>query len=173
MNLRIHGWLFLAILVLGGCETKTKVVDRCGDGFLDPGEQCDGALLGEQTCLSLGYYVDGQLACRSDCSFDTSECGGRCGDGYLDGDEGESCDLFELDGQTCESLGFGGGALSCRPDCSFNLAGCVSECGDGEVEPDEGCDDGGREDGDGCDAYCRVEPGYACDEEPSVCGAVC
>ncbi|HEY3352764.1 MAG TPA: hypothetical protein VGQ83_05920 [Polyangia bacterium] len=45
---------------------------RCGDGHLDPGEPCDGVLLGGATCASLGY-VGGALACAA-CRFDTSGC---------------------------------------------------------------------------------------------------
>jgi len=160
-------------LLLFGCGTKTKFVNSCGDGYLDPGEQCDKLELRGQTCLSLGHYIDGQLSCHFNCSFNTAECGGFCGDGILETDHGELCDLFELDDQTCQTMGFSGGALSCRSDCSFNTEGCLSVCGDGRVEPDEGCDDGNREVGDGCDAFCLVEPGYACGEEPSECDTVC
>ncbi len=156
-----------------GCETKTKAVDRCGDGFLDPGEDCDGKELGGHTCLSLGHYVDGPLSCRSNCRFNTSGCGGHCGDGILEKANGEDCDLYDLDGKDCESLGFSGGSLGCGTDCRFNTGSCHSVCGDGVVEPDEACDDGNREDGDGCDSYCRVEPGHFCEGSPSVCDAVC
>ncbi|CAN0553403.1 unnamed protein product, partial [Laminaria digitata] len=42
-------------------------------------------------------------------------------------------------------------------------------CGDGLVRGDEGCDDGARSPRDGCDSQCRVERGYQCSGEPSVC----
>ena len=44
-------------------------------------------------------------------------------------------------------------------------------CGDGRVQLALGevCDDGGTEDGDGCNAACTLEPGYACEGEPSDC----
>ena len=47
----------------------------CGDGAIDPGEDCDGAELGGQTCegLDLGF-TGGTLACGPDCSFDASMC---------------------------------------------------------------------------------------------------
>jgi hypothetical protein len=44
----------------------------CGNGGLDPGEQCDGSNLDGQTCQSLGFG-GGTLAC-SNCAFDTSRC---------------------------------------------------------------------------------------------------
>ena len=36
-------------------------------------------------------------------------------------------------------------------------------CGDGDIEPPETCDDGNREDGDGCSAICQLEPVGFCD----------
>lgn len=44
-------------------------------------------------------------------------------------------------------------------------------CGDGRVSPGETCDDGALELGDGCDASCQVEPGFACAGAPSRCAA--
>jgi cysteine-rich repeat protein len=46
-------------------------------------------------------------------------------------------------------------------------------CGDGVVKPSEACDDGDLAAGDGCDAACQVEEGWACAGEPSVCGLIC
>ncbi len=45
-------------------------------------------------------------------------------------------------------------------------------CGDGLIESPEGCDDGGATPGDGCDASCQIESGWACVGEPSVCTVV-
>jgi cysteine-rich repeat protein len=45
-------------------------------------------------------------------------------------------------------------------------------CGNGRIERGESCDDGRPPaTGDGCDASCKVEPGYVCttEVEPSVC----
>ncbi|TAL50092.1 hypothetical protein EPN81_03805 [Patescibacteria group bacterium] len=48
----------------------------CGDGFVDPDEECEtggtGSLNG-QTCTSRGYY-QGTLSCASNCTFNTSGC---------------------------------------------------------------------------------------------------
>ena len=46
-------------------------------------------------------------------------------------------------------------------------------CGNGVPESPESCDDGGAAAGDGCDASCNVESGYACAGQPSVCTAGC
>jgi len=45
----------------------------CGNGVVNYDEDCDGADLNEETCISLGADV-GQLACRSDCTFDLEGC---------------------------------------------------------------------------------------------------
>jgi hypothetical protein len=54
----------------------------CGNGIQEPGEQCDGADLGGQTCISLGF-ISGTLSCNLGCTFNTSGCftGGGGGGG--------------------------------------------------------------------------------------------
>jgi len=46
-------------------------------------------------------------------------------------------------------------------------------CGDGVRDGTETCDDGNTTSGDGCDASCRIETGYACSGTPSACATVC
>jgi len=47
---------------------------ECGNGVIDPGEQCDGANLNGFDCTNLGY-TGGTLACDPvTCTFDTSMC---------------------------------------------------------------------------------------------------
>lgn len=45
-----------------------------------------------------------------------------CGNEIIEG--GEDCEGENLNGQTCESLGFGPGTLSCDIACSFDTYGC-------------------------------------------------
>ena len=46
----------------------------CGNGKLDPGEQCDGKLLPSGiTCQKLGYDV-GTISCKGNCTLDVSNC---------------------------------------------------------------------------------------------------
>ncbi len=48
----------------------------CGNGVVDPGEQCDMLDLQGFSCLDLGLG-DGELACAAGtCTFDTSDCTG-------------------------------------------------------------------------------------------------
>lgn len=49
----------------------------CGDGFIDPDEDCDsgsyGSILGGASCISEGF-TSGTISCSSACSFVTSSC---------------------------------------------------------------------------------------------------
>ena len=54
------------------CNTPCPV---CGNELTEMYEVCDGTDLVGQTCQSLGYNLDGTLACAADClSFDESDC---------------------------------------------------------------------------------------------------
>ncbi len=44
-----------------------------------------------------------------------------------------------------------------------------ASCGNRKVDAGEGCDDGDRADGDGCDGTCQVEDGWTCTGQPSAC----
>ncbi len=46
----------------------------CGDGFIDPGETCDGASMSGSTCVTQGF-ISGTLSCNSTCTaLVTSSC---------------------------------------------------------------------------------------------------
>ncbi|MFH2007580.1 MAG: kelch repeat-containing protein [bacterium] len=129
-----------------GCSyfDTSGCVTSCGDGFMGGTEQCDGADLGGATCESLGYY-GGALTCTASCTLDLTACAavGRCGDGDIQTTEGEECDETNLDGETCDSLGFYGGTLACDPtSCLFDVTICGGYCGDGLVQTADGetCD---------------------------------
>ena len=42
-------------------------------------------------------------------------------------------------------------------------------CGNGKVERGEACDDKNKKNADGCSSLCRVESGYSCTNQPSLC----
>ncbi len=58
-------------------ESGSPFAGYCGDGFIDPDEDCDvgtyGELLGGAVCTNLGY-TGGDLSCGGDCQFDTGLC---------------------------------------------------------------------------------------------------
>jgi len=85
------------------CSNVDPVV--CGDGNVDAGEQCDD-----------GNTANGD-GCDNLCQIEPF-----CGDGNLD--QGEQCDGNDLDGETCQSLGYIPGVLSCNASCWFDFSEC-------------------------------------------------
>jgi hypothetical protein len=137
--------LFFCFLLLSACKTTVTTKGACGDGFLDPGEACDGAAFSVSECNDLGFHFQsGPITCLADCSLNLAVCSGRCGDGELQAAGGEHCEGGDLNGQSCQLLNLGGGALSCNDECHFDTSGCETSavCGDGTIhEPFEDCED--------------------------------
>lgn len=109
-------------VLVGICLDEVCLQNRCGDGVIRAGEQCDMGALGSATdCLALGYYHAGPLTCAADCVFDTSACAGYCGDAVVQA----GIEVCDGDTTTCQSLGFvNGGAVACTSACTWNTAGC-------------------------------------------------
>ena len=122
----------------------------CGDGVVDPGEQCDD-----------GPNNGPGKACNAMCQANA------CGDGDVGPDE------------QCDDGADNGDTNSCKLDCTNNVCGdgkvgpgegcddgnqvdddecsntCVpASCGDGVVAPTEQCDDGNADNTDACTAAC-------------------
>ncbi len=154
--------------------------DACGDGIIDPGEDCDGGNLGGQSCASLGFG-GGNLVCQNNCVFDTSGCS-DCGNGILD--PGEECDGTNFGGKTCSTFGLAdGAALACTDDCTIDTGPCET-CGNGVIDPGEDCDGnnlgGGTCEGQGyngggdlsCAANCQYDEGQ-CENCECLSGVCC
>jgi fibro-slime domain-containing protein len=149
-------------------KPKSVCASFCGDGVVANDELCD-----DGTDNNVGTYGK----CASDCL----SRGPNCGDGEVQGSDGEACD----DGQNLT----GYGATGCAPGCklpascgdgeinvvfgeqcdegtAFNVGdygGCTptcqlaSRCGDGARQETEGCDDGNLLSNDGCSSQCNIE----------------
>lgn len=64
-----------------------------------------------------------------------------CGDGKIT--DSEKCEMNNLDGQTCGSLGFGEGTLGCAANCmNFDTSSCGASatCGDNNIDGTDLCD---------------------------------
>lgn len=111
----------------------------CGNGALDAGEECDGALLGGQDCTTQGFDT-GTLACNANCTFNTAGCADFvCGNNTQEG--GEVCDGTDLNAQDCVTQGFDAGTLACNGTCdAFVTTGCTETCGDNAAANGEVCD---------------------------------
>ncbi len=81
---------------------------ECGDGIVDTNEACEPGEAVSSSCVQLGFER-GELACASDCTFDTSDCSGTedCFDVHdNDGDGAVDCfdeDCNEACAHSCES----------------------------------------------------------------------
>ncbi|MBQ9394565.1 MAG: hypothetical protein IJU23_03480 [Proteobacteria bacterium] len=130
----------------GYITTGCSEAKKCGNGKLDDGEICDGALLNGRTCVQqVGFGSTGTPACNETCSgYTTGSCTPeiKCGNGILD--SGEKCDTTLLNGATCESVvGMGStGTLSCNNKCEFDTAKCTASvgCGNGKIDEGEACE---------------------------------
>ncbi|MGB1698999.1 MAG: hypothetical protein ACPHRO_03525, partial [Nannocystaceae bacterium] len=90
-------------------------------------EQCDDGAANTDTCP----YGQGS------CSVCTTQCvqaevsGPFCGDGSIDGADGEVCDAPNLGGEDCNTQTAGAspfGTLACAADClSFDTSGCTAQ----------------------------------------------
>ncbi len=160
-------FIIFIVLVFGISACDEKKAKPCGNGRLDPGEQCDPGILEQAD------------NCTDDCRLKAF-----CGNGLLE--EGEQCDDGNLvNGDGCSSecrveRGCGNGIIDwlivedrlfieeCDDGNLEDGDGCSSECriegtgpacGNGILEWPEQCDDGNLEDGDGCSSECKVESG--------------
>ena len=77
---RIYSVLVLFFLVittsytLSGCAGGEPTNGVCGNGILEPGEECDGTSLGGKTCTDLGFSLGRLPVCTEECKLDTSVC---------------------------------------------------------------------------------------------------
>jgi uncharacterized delta-60 repeat protein len=178
-------------VVAAGLETRpdgrgfvavvARFVDgQCGNGTLEPGEECDD-----------GNVVNGD-GCDANCTV--TRCGNtvtssaeECDDGNQQNDDAckNDCTL-----NVCGDGVVRTGVEVCDDGNSIDDDGCSNSCqrtrcGDGVRDPSEECDDGNTTNGDGCDANClveqcgngRVEGGEQCDSGTltgdAVCAAAC
>jgi hypothetical protein len=132
-----------------GCGTP-GAPSTCGNGTIEPGEQCDGKNLRGITCKTLDpVFTGGTLACDpATCGWNTSQCAiGKCGNGVVD--PGEDCEpqLWYGTNQICSDYlpGSNGALVECDyVTCKYNFRNCAGGppqvCGDGVLESGEQCD---------------------------------
>jgi len=129
--------------------SRCKAISTCGNGIIDPGEECDGNYLGafSQQCIDYSTsFTGGQMSCNNKCLIDTTNClgtRGTCGDNIIN--IGETCDESLFGNVTsCEVFDDFDGGLA--PICGFNChlitQACIElpTCGNGIIDPDETCD---------------------------------
>jgi hypothetical protein len=130
------------------CQQTATMNPTCGDRVVNQAsEECDGQDLAGQSCVDFGFFGGG-LNCLASCRVDLTYCT-RCGNGVLD--EGEECEVGDLQGATCQAEGHPYGEVTCE-SCHLDTTACRDEivCGDGFADGAERCDDGNDEPWDGC-----------------------
>ncbi len=110
-----------------GVDTTDTVdpPDPCGNGQLDPGEECDGDDLDAQSCATLDLG-GGDLSCQDSCFFDTSACTNMpvCGNDVRE--PGEICDTSEVfDCEDADADRYIGGDVVCT-GCTFDYGDCLA-----------------------------------------------
>jgi cysteine-rich repeat protein len=113
----------------------------CGDGNIDPGEDCqtcpDDAGCGPGLCCNEGV-------CSEDCGVSPCNNNGVC-----EPSDGENCSCADCEGKQDGCIA---GLVCLGGQCR---GGGI--CGNGILEMGEDCDDGNNADGDGCDKNCKRE----------------
>jgi fibro-slime domain-containing protein len=129
----------------------------CGDGVIQPGEQCDDGNTASGDGCSASCQIETGFVCPTPGQLCTSTI--KCGDGKLDGSE--QCD----DGNTTSGDGC---SATCQIEPGFACTASAApppdstchktQCGDGIKEGFEQCDDGNLIPYDGCSPTCTIEP---------------
>ena len=121
-------WHSLEAASAGMCPTNDD--DSAIQGFVD------ACIFSAQEALAGDPLIRDVVACNTEldaCQDDLATTDVEltacldllgCGDSVLDADE--DCEIGSLDGETCATLGFAGGALRCAPGCSFDTSECYA-----------------------------------------------
>jgi cysteine-rich repeat protein len=159
------------------CGNGRRFRCSCGDGNVDPGEECDDGDNNDNAnrCLrSCAFAVCGDRLTRSDLSDPNAEGYEECDDGNTDDEDAcrSNClnavcgdglirtDLTPTDNdyEECDD-----GNTTSTDRCTNQCT--IAKCGDGHTRTDlaegtpnaEQCDDNNLDVGDGCDQLCRLE----------------
>jgi fibro-slime domain-containing protein len=139
----------------------------CGNGVLDPGEQCDdGNTTSGDGCSSTCQLENGYACGDPDTACVPTHV---CGNGILE--DNEQCD----DHNTASGDGC---STSCQLEAGWTcpvpgIRCTAAECGDGIVAGYEQCDDGNGSNGDGCSSTCQIEQGWMCPPMTSCSKTTC
>jgi len=165
------------------CSTVAVCVNEPGSWRCE----CNMGFVGDGfTCADVDECADGTHVCHMDatCFNGIGDYACACNTGF----RGSGFDCADVDeciegthgcvvNETCVNQIGAPNTCVCRTGYARNdMGACEVSCGDGIVVRGEGCDDLNTNDGDGCDAECQVEAGWACFEtggRESTCAETC
>lgn len=118
-------WGLGMLVTAAGCRWVLPISDvektdlTCGNGSLEPEEQCDPGKGDDPGCDADCRVVEGWS-----CEGEPSVCAPVCGDGLVVA-EGE-CEGQDPGEATCENTGHGVGSIACSDDCRLDYSGCIN-----------------------------------------------
>jgi hypothetical protein len=157
------------------CTVATQATD-CSDGDTCTQDICDETTL---TCsnpkLVVGETCDDNCKCTSGhcdstsgkCVASSPTCDPACSEGQNCGYDVTQCEESECSVTACcpnDRYGITPWGEGCCPEDTYfdQTDGCVPLCGNGMIDNfEEECDDGNRDNGDGCSDECWVEYGVS------------
>jgi fibro-slime domain-containing protein len=151
----------------------------CGNGVIDPGEQCDDGIASAKKLVDGGVNDGCNALCQIESGWVCPTPGKPCTNDNICGNG-----ILTVDKQ-CDN-GVNNGMDGCNPNCTLvpgwicRVPGkpCSPICGNGMLDPtkwpSKECDTGVNNGTDGCSPTCQIVPGWSCTGMPSVCTkAVC
>lgn len=129
------------------CKAGACVATMCGNGVVEPGEQCDD-----------GNPTDGD-GCDTDCTYSCANAANDCGGAA------PACQMWQCNAShVCEAVADGGvNGQACPGGAGYTCKNGVCSapaavCGNGVVEAGEACDLGNQNGtGAGCTAACKLD----------------
>ena len=147
-------------------STTLLLLAACGDDSNDGGGGKDAGSDAAVSGTGGGGGRGGRGGSGGGGTGGSSNEGGKGGGGDEGGKGGSGNEGGAGAGGTGGKGGNGGGGSG--------GSGTTAVCGNSKVDGAEDCDDGDKDNGDGCDSSCKVESGYSCnDADPSVCTKLC
>ncbi|CAI2384325.1 unnamed protein product [Moneuplotes crassus] len=152
---------------LGDSSTASSCSDKCGDGkvvtpttsYCDDGNKIDGDGCSSTCAIEIGWE------CTLGDFSTSSSCSQICGDGKIMASSTGYCDDGnKIDGDGCDSSCSIESGWECTGGTSSTPDTCSDFCGDSKVVKSQSnyCDDGNKDNSDGCDNTCSVEVGWTC-----------
>ena len=146
-------WLAVALIACGGGNKGATDAGTCGNGIVDPGEDCDGDPGCTASCKYMCSDPVADCAAAPACQMPTCDATHACANAPDPSQDGTDC----------------GASMKCQNGACLST---MAVCGDGIVEFGEDCDFGTMNGaGTGCESNCK----FSCTMSPNSCddGLIC